>query len=367
LDLKNKNRRSDSSRRLKCSLYGSIQLNLSEFTEFLLNLKSKILEFVSGNTSTSFDELAIELFDYQSKNNVLYAKFLKLLKCNPETIKRIDDIPLLPITLFKQYEIRTGKWKEETVFRSSGTSHSIKSSHYVKDLDYYNKISKALFENEYPDKNYEILALLPSYIENGESSLVQMVSNLLNHYNEDLDVFYLYDFEKLNNQIQKILNRTEKNIILIGVSFALLDFCKEYKNDNERVTVIFTGGMKNRREELNYEEVYLGIKTGFPLSSVDSEYGMTEMLSQSYCRNNEKGIFSPGRSLKILCKELYDPRCNAATSKTGQIGFIDLANIDTLSFVLTDDLGVSFSNNEFKVLGRIQSSDLRGCNLLYQS
>jgi len=333
-----------------------------------LNLKLKIQEFIKEDTSVDFDHLAMEVFNYQAEHNKVYNTFIQLLGINPSNVNGIDQIPFFPIRLFKEYELQSGDWKAETVFFSSGTTLGRKrSKHLVKDLSFYEEISSNLFKAFYPDNNYEILALLPSYLENGNSSLVAMVNHLMGTYNNKIDAFYLYDFDALSHRIHELLNNSDKQIILFGVSFALLDFCKEYTIADERLSIVFTGGMKSRGEELNYTEMFNKIKMAFPLSSIDSEFGMTEMFSQSYCINNEAGHYRCGKSIKVFSQELQDPLSSARTGKTGQLAFIDLANIDTLSFVLTDDLIVLNKDQSFAVLGRVSESDMRGCNLLYYS
>lgn len=332
-----------------------------------MKLKSKILDFVKGDTSAGFNELALELFQYQSEKNPVYNEFLSLINFDPGSLTNIHDIPLLPIKLFKTKEIKTGDWEPETVFMSSGSTGSDRSRHLVRDLDFYRDISKTLFAHKYHSEKYEILGLLPSYMENGSSSLVCMVDNLMKIHNLQKEAFFMYDFNALSERIGNLLKETDKRIVLVGVSFALLDFCERNKIENERLSILFTGGMKNRRKELTYEEIYDMLNASFPLSCIDSEYGMTEMFSQSYSQGNREGLFESGRSIKILSKELNDPFYTATYGRAGQIGFIDLANVDSLAFVLTEDMGVSFSDTEFKILGRLQNSDLRGCNLLYQS
>ncbi len=333
-----------------------------------MNLKLKIREFINEDTNVDFEQLAIEVFNYQATENKIYNKFLQLLSLDPSTVKRIEQIPFFPIRLFKEYEVQTGDWNAEATFYSSGTTLGRKrSKHLVKDLSFYEQISSTLFKEFYPDNNYEILALLPSYLENGDSSLVAMVKHLMDIYNNKSDAFYLYDFKALNDRIQEILKNSSKQIILFGVSFALLDFCQEYAIADERLRIVFTGGMKSRGEELSYKEMYSILKRSFVLSSIDSEYGMTEMFSQSYCLNHELGHYKCGKTIKVFSQELQDPLSHSRIGKTGQLAFIDLANIDTLSFVLTDDLIVLNKDQSFSVLGRISESDIRGCNLLYQS
>ena len=246
---------------------------------------------------------------------------------------------------------------------SSGTgTGSHRSCHHVKDLDFYNNISSEIFRSFYPNDESELFALLPSYIENGNSSLVQMSSHLMSFYNCNSDNFFLYDFDDLYIKLKK--NPTKKKI-LIGVTFALIDFANAYNIVDQNLTVIFTGGMKNRKREMSFEEVYTSLKNSFPISNIDAEYGMTEMFSQSYSMDSINGNYTEGKTIKIIPKEINDPFKSSKKGKTGQLGFIDLANVDTLSFVLTDDLCIKNKDQSFNLLGRISQSDLRGCTLLY--
>lgn len=334
-----------------------------------MNLKSKILEFLKGDKTYGFDELALTIFQRQARENAIYAEFLDLMAIKVEQVNEISDIPLFPIRLFKKYALKTGDWQAQTVFQSSGTSDMTdRSRHYVRDPEFYRDVCQQIFSSYYVDPEIEIIALLPSYIESGQSSLVAMVRHLAEIYNQNPgDIFYLYDHTSLMVRINEILNTTGKQVVLFGVSFALLDFAESFCLEDERLRILFTGGMKNRRKEMNYEEVYDRLKTSFPLSSVDSEYGMTEMFSQSYSIDDRQGWFKAGRTLQIFGKELYDPLSDVKIGKTAQLGFIDLANIDTLSFILTDDLVIKDEKDRFKLIGRIHKSDLRGCNLMYQS
>ncbi len=210
----------------------------------------------------------------------------------------------------------------------------------------------------------EIISVLPSYIENGDSSLVEMVHYLQQYSNTEKPFSFLYDFDKLYQRIRSSLDQG-KPVILIGVTFALLDFAEKYGINDRKLSIIYTGGMKNRRAELDPEEIRRRLEMNFPDSTIHSEYGMTEMLSQSY--TNIEGHFTKSPSLRIYIKELQDPLTNRSITKLGQVGIIDLANIDTLSFILTDDLGVINSDSTFRVLGRLSNSDMRGCHLLYDS
>ncbi len=331
-------------------------------------LKSKIHRFINGDNQHSFDELALEVYRYQYEHNDLYRQFNDLLSINPNGVSDIADIPFLPISLFKTNIIKTGKWDEKLIFRSSGsTDNTNRSSHYVHDPEFAASVSSSLFQHFYPDEKYCIYALLPSYLENGDSSLVFMVDHLARRFGQGTEVFYKYNFDELYNDIEHSLSKHDETHILVGVTFALLDFAESYQLNNDKLSIIFTGGMKNRRTEMMYEEIYDLLKSSFPLSSIDSEYGMTEMFSQSYVQNDREGWNSPGKSIKVFPREINDPMAASKNLKTGQLAFIDLANIDTISFVLTDDLCVMQNDGRFKVLGRLSGSDIRGCNLLYQS
>jgi len=329
-----------------------------------LNLKAEILKCACGKSPMSFEDLAFELYNQQSKTNVVYNRYLQIIGRNEITPSSLEDIPLLPISIFKSQAIKNGEWNDEAIFMSSGTGTGIhRSKHHVKQLDFYNQISREIFKSFYKEESYELYALLPSYIENGNSSLVQMTSHLMTEFNGHASNFYMYNFDEL---YEKLTTNSSSKKILLGVTFALIDFASEYKLYDESLSVIFTGGMKNRKREMSFEEVFIELKSAFPLSNIDAEYGMTEMFSQSYALNDERGNYTTGQTIKIIPKEINDPFTNSKQGKTGQLGFIDLANIDTLSFVLTDDLCVENDNKTFRLLGRISDSDLRGCTLLYQ-
>lgn len=332
-----------------------------------MNLKLKIQQFISGDKTHSFEELALELFVHQYNYNSLYREFVDILGINPNLIKDSVAIPHMPISFFKTREVRTEQWKAETVFLSSGTSDMVeRSHHYIKDLEWCRWVSARLFEQFYNDRNIEILGLLPSYVENGQSSLVFMIDNLMQSYNSELDAYCMYDFLALSQKIENLLTSTDKQIYLWGVSFALLDFAERHCIKSDRLRIIFTGGMKNKRKEMRYEDIYSKLKASFPLSPVDSEYGMTELMSQAYAVNNKSGVFVPGRSLRIHTRDITDPLSPSRPLKTGQIAFTDLANIDSSAFVLTDDIGVVYPDDSFIILGRLSNSDIRGCHLLYQ-
>jgi len=310
----------------------------------------------------------MELFHHQARFNPAYKEFTELLGRTPATVDHIDNRPFMPISFFKSRVIKSGDWEHALVFRSSGTSGTgRRSEHPIKSASWAAFVSNQIFRQFYPGSGREILALLPSYLENGDSSLVHMVKDLVDRYNVSDDVFFMHDFEALHKHIQQLLNNSDKTILLIGVSFALLDYAERFPLSDNRLEIMFTGGMKNRQKELDYAEIYKRLSNAYPLSRIVSEYGMTELLSQAYCVDNDKGRYLPGRSLDIRFMEITDPMSAVTPGKTGQLAAIDLANIHTVSFIMTEDLGHMWPDGRFSVLGRLAQSDLRGCNLLYQS
>jgi hypothetical protein len=324
-------------------------------------LKNKIADYIDGKSNMTFADIALSVYNFQSQNNPVYARYLSLMGYTDRKYHYTDDIPLMPISFFKHYDIKSGAWDSDMIFLSSGTSGMQRSRHLVKDANWYNQISFKIFRSFF-SRDYETLALLPSYMENGNSSLVHMVTHLSG--DADPHRFHLYDHHTLNDQIINKLNRyPEKDTILWGVTFALMDFIEEYSIDNKRLKIIFTGGMKSRGEELAFDTVFAKLSSAFPSSLIASEYGMTELFSQAYAFNNK--YFIPSATMQVLTKDFNDLTCPAATGKTGQIGIIDLANVDTLSFIQTDDIGLCHDDNRFELMGRVTNSDLRGCNMLY--
>jgi len=315
-----------------------------------------------------FQDFALAVFKYQSKNNLVYKKYIDALNINPNSIKDLRDIPFLPIDFFKKHEIVTTPseaTKYEAVFESSGTSSGINSRHFVPNLDFYLKHAENIFERHYSKlDDYIILALLPSYLERKGSSLVAMVDYFIKKTNSSESGFYLYDLEKL---IEKVVGLKAKNggkkIIIWGVSFALLDLAESFTPDFSDCIIMETGGMKGRRKEITRGELHSILTEGLNVESIDSEYGMTELLSQSYSRGG--GIFEPSFSMKFMVREVNDPfAIKYFDKKSGGLNVIDLANIDSCSFIETQDVGVVNEDGSFQVLGRFDNSDIRGCNLL---
>ncbi len=316
----------------------------------------------------NFNELAIALFKHQHKNNNIYRQFCDSLHINADAIDSIHKIPFLPILFFKTHIVKGGVFETDTVFESSGTTQTTPSRHFVKDVDLYRKSFTNCFEKFYGHpKNKCILGLLPSYLQRKNSSLVMMTDELIQASNNPLSGFYLYDHEKLHSTI--LHNELLKlPTLLIGVTYALLDFAEAYPMQLRHTIVMETGGMKGRREELTRQQVHAILQKQLDISLVHSEYGMTELLSQAYSKGD--GIFHCPGWMKILLRDEDDPfhiitAADAQNkSQTGLINVIDLANIHSCSFIATDDIGRLHANESFEVLGRSDSSDVRGCSLM---
>jgi hypothetical protein len=316
----------------------------------------------------NFNESAIELFRHQHQNNNIYRQFCDSLHIQAAAVDTINKIPFLPISFFKTHAVKTGAFETGTVFESSGTTQSIPSKHFVKNIDLYRKSFITCFEKFYGSpKNKCILGLLPAYLERKNSSLVLMTDELIKACNNPLSGFYLYDHEKLHSTI--LHNELLKlPTLLIGVTYALLDFAEAYPMQLRHTIIMETGGMKGRREEMTRQEVHALLQKQLGISLVHSEYGMTELLSQAYSKGD--GVFHCPGWMKILLRDEDDPFyiITAADAQnkpqTGLINVIDLANIHSCSFIATDDIGKLHANESFEVLGRNDISDVRGCSLM---
>ncbi len=315
-----------------------------------------------------FNELALELFSHQYQHNIIYRQFCDTLKINATEVDAVKKIPFLPISFFKTHAVKTGTFETDTVFESSGTTQTTPGRHFVKDIDLYRKSFNTSFEKFYGlPQNKCILGLLPAYLERKNSSLVLMTDELIKASNNPLSGFYLCDHEKLHSTI--LHNELLKlPTLLIGITYALLDFAEAYPMQLRHTIVMETGGMKGRREELNRPEVHAQLQKQLGVSLVHSEYGMTELLSQAYSKGD--GIFHCPDWMKIVLRDEDDPfRIITAAdvqnrSQTGLINVIDLANMHSCSFIATDDVGRLHANESFEVLGRADSSDVRGCSLM---
>ena len=323
------------------------------------------LEKITEISKESFEEQALNIYQNQIEQNVVYRKFVEMVCDYPQEINRLAQIPFLPISFFKSHAVKTTAFEENLVFESSGTTGSVASRHYLKDVSIYNRSCLAAFEHFYgPANHYCFLALLPSYLERSSSSLVFMIKELMHRSDHPMNGFYLNDFENLHNALQKLEAQKQKTILL-GVTYALLDFAALYPQPLQHTIVMETGGMKGRKEELTRSEVHDILKKAFKLANIHSEYGMTELLSQAYAIKD--GIFSTPEWLQIILREEDDPKqliIQTAIPKTGLINVIDLANIYSCSFIATDDVGRLYPDKSFEVLGRLDNSDIRGCSLI---
>jgi len=323
------------------------------------NLINKIMAI---NSESDFEEMSIELFHYQMQNNPIYAPYAALI-LKGKIPTNIFEIPFLPIDFFKQEQIICQGKGVEKVFLSSGTT-GVQSKHLVSDLSLYKKSYRKTFLQFYGDINdYCILALLPSYQEREGSSLIYMVNDLIAQSKHPKSGFYLNNLAELSETIKELESKGQK-VILIGVTYALLELAAQYPQHLKHTLIMETGGMKGKRKELIKEEIHQLLQEAFLTENIHSEYGMTELLSQAYSK--EKNIFYSPPWMKILIRDVNDPLSIIGNNRTGGINVIDLANIYSCPFIATQDLGKSFDHDSFSVLGRFNNADVRGCNLLVQ-
>ncbi|HZK06835.1 MAG TPA: acyltransferase [Bacteroidales bacterium] len=310
----------------------------------------------------SFNELALKIFRYQYDGNDIYRSFVDHLKVNVGRINRMEQIPFLPIEFFKTHRIVTGSYAPAGHFESSGTTQITTSRHYFPDLAMYEKSFLHGFERFYePIDNFNILALLPSYLQQKHSSLVYMVNKLIEKTGKKESGFYLDNYAALAEKLDALHNAGQP-VMLIGVTYALLDLIENYDVKHTKPIVVETGGMKGRRPEMVREELHRQLTEGFGVNSIHSEYGMTELFSQAWSAGS--GLFDTPPWMKIIIREVNDPLSLAATGKTGGINVIDLANQHSCCFIATRDLGKIHRDSTFEVLGRFDHADVRGCNLL---
>lgn len=310
-----------------------------------------------------FQQLALELFHLQHTHNPLYRSFAEALHVDTRKVNNVASIPFLPISFFKSHDVLTGSFAPETVFESSGTTQTGNSRHLVKSVDLYRNSFIKCFELFYgPVKEWCILGLLPSYLERSNSSLVMMVDELIKRSEHPSSGFYLYEHTKLADVLLANEGSSQKTL-LIGVTFALLDLAATFSHPLKNTVVMETGGMKGRRAEITREEVHNILAASFHLETIHSEYGMTELLSQAYSSGN--GLFKCPPWMRVVLRDEDDPLTIKTNASTGLINVIDLANIHSCSFIATDDIGKLHPDNSFEVLGRMDSSDVRGCSLMY--
>jgi phenylacetate-coenzyme A ligase PaaK-like adenylate-forming protein len=336
-----------------------------------IHLKSLTDRIFNITTGTEFTTLALDIFRFQAENNPVYKRYLQSLKVDEDSVKELSQIPFLPVEFFKSQQILSTQWIEEAksinsvIFTSSGTTGNSQSKHYVSDVSLYQKSYTKAFEYFYGNiTDYCFLALLPSYLEREGSSLIYMASDLIKKSGNTNSCFYLNNYDELIHLLKELKEKNQKTI-LMGVTYALLDLAehsgKQVGFDN--LIIMETGGMKGKRKEMVREELHNTLTRNLGVTTIHSEYGMTELLSQAYSKGN--GLFECPPWMKIMIRDTNDPFTFLQENKTGGINVIDLTNINSCSFIATQDLGRN-SGNFFEVLGRFDNSDIRGCNLLIQ-
>lgn len=309
-----------------------------------------------------FETLAIELFHFQYEHNFVYQSYVNYLTVNPKKVTKLTQIPFLPIEFFKRHKVKTGSWNEDRVFESSGTTGQLTSKHYVYDSNYYLENCRIQFQRFYGDlKDYTVLALLPSYLERADSSLVLMAQDFIERSGDSRSGFFLDNLNELA-AILRALSYERKPTLLLGVTFGLLDLADEVRLDLGNVIVMETGGMKGRREEMVRPEVHAVLTKAFSSDRIHSEYGMTELFSQAYSRG--WGVFEQAGSIRVFTRDINDPLLVSNELKSGGLNVIDLANVHSCCFIETMDIGKVHVNGTFEVLGRMDNSDIRGCNLM---
>lgn len=343
--------------------YINLQINKADFKKLVLNPE----KIISGTLSEEdFARYCLEIFHYQVKKNAVYQNWVKLLKLDVSAIRQPKDIPFLPVQLFKTHRVACGKETERGLsFISSSTTSQTPSKHYVHDPAVYELSFTRGFELFYgKPQEYCILALLPNYLSRQGSSLVYMFRQLIEQSGHALSGFFLDDTKELLRRIQ-LLNNTSQKVLLLGVSYALLDLCEMGLELGENVMVMETGGMKGTRRELMKEELHNALRMGLKAKHIHSEYGMTELLSQAY---SQKGnAFKAPPWMRFLIREIEDPFQWQSQHRSGGVNIIDLANLHSCSFIATQDIGRIDENGRLQLLGRYDNSDVRGCNLMYGS
>jgi hypothetical protein len=327
----------------------------------LPNLAGEWIDKIFSLQAPAFEETALQIFQYQYAGNRLYAQYADAVGRHPANVSTLTDIPFLPISFFKSHKLLSGNFIPEAVFESSGTTQTVNSRHFVKSLALYKRSFMEAFTRFYgPVSDYCILGLLPSYLERKHSSLVVMADELIRQSHHTHSGFYLYEHEKLRNTLLTLEQQKQKTLLL-GVTFALLDFAETQHLQLRHTIVMETGGMKGRRAEWTRPEVHQMLTEKLGPVAIHSEYGMTELLSQAYSSGN--GVFTCPPWMKIVLREEDDPFKTGFTG-TGIINVIDFANIYSCSFIATDDAGRLYSDGSFEVIGRTDNADLRGCSLM---
>lgn len=313
--------------------------------------------------SSNFEQIALQVYNYQYTHVPVYNEFCTHLGRTPDTVTRIEEIPFMPVELFKTHRVIATGQPLSNIFESSGTTGSVSSKHFVGDPALYEQSFLTAFQKFYgKPEDYVILAMLPSYLERSNSSLVYMADKLIKLSNQRESGFFMHLTEKLIIILNDLRMRKQKTI-LIGVTFALLDFAEQFRINFPDLIVMETGGMKGRREEMTRKEVHDKLTKAFGVPTIHSEYGMTELLSQGYSYGN--GVFKSPPWMKIIARDMYDPMRHLPPNQTGAVNVIDLANLHSCSFIATGDIGKVSDDGSFEILGRMDNTELRGCNLMY--
>jgi phenylacetate-coenzyme A ligase PaaK-like adenylate-forming protein len=327
----------------------------------VLSLKNQIF---SIHTDTEFKKTALAVFQHQALNCTVFKSYISHLKIDPQSVTTVDDIPFLPISFFKTQAVLSDFRKPIVAFTSSGTTGMVQSRHLVTDLSLYDQSFNQAFKQFYGNpEDICILALLPSYQEREGSSLIYMVDALIDQSKQPDSGYFLHNHQDLFETLNRLKDLGQKTI-LIGVTYALLDFVELHNLNFPELIVMETGGMKGKRKEMVREELHAVLQAGFGVDAIHSEYGMTELLSQAY--SSGQGIFNCPPWMKISLRDTNDPLSPAQQGKSGGINVIDLANLNSCAFIATQDLGKLYSDGSFEILGRFDNSDIRGCNLLVQ-
>lgn len=329
-------------------------------TKYFILVTAQDIFTISGKKD--FTKITLKVFRHQYDNNAVYRDFCNLLGRNKENVKQVNDIPFLPIQFFKSHEVLSSTDAVQDTFTSSGTTGAVTSRHLVTDLSYYEQSFRMAFSQFYGNiEDYAVLALLPSYLEREGSSLIYMVKDLIEGSNNPDSGFYLHNYDELILKLTA-LDNAGQNVLLIGVTYALLDLVEKQQFHLKNTIIMETGGMKGKRREMIREELHEILCNGFGVSKIHSEYGMTELLSQAYSLGD--GIFECPPWMDILVRDTEDALTYIDYGKTGGINVIDLANYNSCSFIATQDLGKKYPDQSFEVLGRFDNSDIRGCNLM---
>jgi len=319
-------------------------------------------DIFSISSQKQFEKIALKTFRFQHQNNLVYREFCDFLKTDLQKVKSLEQIPFLPIQFFKSHRVISNENPIQETFTSSGTTGMATSKHFVTEVSLYEESYRKGFSQFYGNiEDYVVLALLPSYLEREGSSLIYMVEDLIQMTNNPESGFYLHNHEELIEKLTR-LDNSGQNVILIGVTYALLDLIEKHPFQLQNTIIMETGGMKGQRKEMIREELHEQLCQGFGVTAIHSEYGMTELLSQAYSLGN--GVFECPSWMQILVRDTEDALTYVSSGKTGGINVIDLANINSCSFIATQDLGKKNPNNSFEVLGRFDNSDIRGCNLM---